>query len=830
MPKRDPPCPSTDPWLWTGRSPPRSTLSLGSGTSFTGSGLVANNGTITSNGNVTLNDPVSVNSATTSVLDVQSGVLDVQTANLDPQGVIRVGADATLSFAGDVTLRPSSVIDIEVVDSSRFGTINVSGTLGFAPFGVADPDQTLARLVAPYSGPNPIDIITCGDCSSVQFDEFDLADATATIGTAAITLSTVNTFIGSGLLASWNTPTNWLYGSVPVASEAAFVPAGRTVTILSGSTALLGDTEIQGTLDIDGTAWLGDTIISGTGSVDNNGAVVSNGDSSIGPDLTWTNTPASTVRAETGLLDIEDADFDTDGTVAVDAGARILIQNDWVAQPTSVLDFEITGPAPSPANFGQLELQSGTLTAAGSLRATFDGYAPTFDDVYPVIRCGDCTEGSFGFLDVDALEYSPSVRVITLRGPEAQPELAFDLNVAAGDETVDVAPAGIAVNTIDRLQVAASGGGTSNVAASSITEIGVEDTGIASIAIGATPLSSIVLDSVPLSSIPLVNIDVDGGWSEIVALWENVPPTVIDVTGAVVDNPQFADLSREPLSSLTFGQVLSVGDPTDESTPAGRIAASPLSSIDVDGTPLSSIPLSSIALGSTPLSSIDVSGIGLDWCEIVATIVPNCDPADLEDLTLMEVTLRGVPLSSIPLSSIPLSSIPLSSIPLSSIPLSSIDLSASPLSSIPLSSIPLSSIPLSSIDLSASPLSSIPLSSIPLSSIPLSSIPLSSIPLSSISPERGAVVVDPAEFHPVELDRRERHPVVVDSVVVDSAQLDSVVVDSTEFDPVVVDRTRRRAVVLDPLELYRFRLARARRGMVQRPRRGGCRVRLRVWR
>ena len=552
--------------------------------------------------------------------------------------------DATLSFAGDVTLRPSSVIDIEVVDSSRFGTINVVGTLGFAPFGVADPDQTLARLVAPYSGPNPIDIITCGDCSSVQFDEFDLADATATIGTAAITLSTVNTFIGSGLLASWNTPTNWLYGSVPVASEAAFVPAGRTVTILSGSTALLGDTEIQGTLDIDGTAWLGDAIISGTGSINNNGAVVSNGDSWIGPDLTWTNTPASTVRAETGLLDIEDADFDTDGTVAVDAGAPILIQNDWVAQPTSVLDFEITGPAPSPANFGQLELQSGTLTAAGSLRATFDGYAPTFDDVYPVIRCGDCTEGSFGFLDVDALEYSPSVRVITLRGPEAQPELAFDLNVAAGDETVDVAPAGIAVNTIDRLQVAASGGGTSNVAASSITEIGVEDTGIASIAMGATP---VVVDRARFGA---AFVDPPGQhrrrrWmrSEIVALWENVPPTVIDVTGAVVDNPQFADLSREPLSSLTFGQVLSVGDPTDESTPAGRIAASPLSSIDVDGTPLSSIPLSSITLGSTPLSSIDVSGIGLDWCGWFATIVPNCDPADLEDLTLMEVTLHGVP-------------------------------------------------------------------------------------------------------------------------------------------------------------------------------------------
>ncbi len=351
------------------------------------------------------------------------------------------------------------------------------------------------------------------------------------------------------------------------------------------------------------------------------------------------------------------------------------IQNDWVADADSVLEFEIVGPSTDTANFGQFELQSGVLTAGGTLRVVADGYQPVFEDAYPLVRCTDCTQGTFGFLDVGTLEFAPSVRVITLRGPEVTPELAFALSVEAGDETVSVAPAGIAVNTLDRAEIAARGGGASSVAASSITEIGVEDTGIASISIGATPLSSIVLDSAPLSSIPLVNIDVDGGWSEIVALWVNVPEFLANGD----PNPQFADLSREPLSSLTFGQVLSVGDPGDPDTPAGRIAASPLSSIDVDGTPLSSIPLSSIALGTTPLSSIDVSDIGLDWCDIVSTIVDPCGPDDLAELTLMEVTLRGVPLSSIPLSSIPLSSIPLSSIPLSSIPLSSIDLSVSPL-------------------------------------------------------------------------------------------------------------------------------------------------------
>ena len=708
----------------------RSTLALGVGTSVGGSGLVINSGTITTDGAVTLDDPVSVNSGTTSVLDVRTGTLDVQTTGFDPRGVIRVGADATAAFAGDVILRPSSVIDIEVVGSSSFGSLAVAGTLGFAPYGVGEPaDATLARLVAPYSGSSPIDIILCGDCSGALFDELDLGAATATVRATAITLSTVNTFTGTGLLASWNNPTNWLYGFVPVLGESAVVPAGRTATINAGSTAVVSDLTLEGTLDIDGTAWLGDAIISGTGTVDNSGTVLSNGATSIGPDLVWANTAGAVVRSETGVLDIEDADFDTNGTVAVDAGALVLIQNDWTAQSTSVLEFEITGPADSPSNYGQFELQSGTLGSAGTLRTTESGYVPDFDDIYPLITCtnGSCTSdpvSAFATFDIAPLTVTSSTSAVRVRGPELPVDLAFSLE-RTSDPTVKIGTSAIPVEDLDRTAIAAAGGTGTNVAASSLSSIGSDDNSLAALPLKDTLIAEIILQSETLRAIPLVSIDIEGGWNRIVA---GVP-----------------SLEGEPTSSLTLGQVLDAGALNDETTPAGRVGATPLGAINVDGTPLGAIPLGAIALGSTPLGAIPLGAIAADpspWCAVLeGFLLPGetCESA-LLSLSVTEVALRGAPLGAIPLGAIPLGAIDLQESPLGAIPLGAIDLSASPLGAIPLGAIPLGAIGVAGSPLGAIPLGAIPLGAIPLGAIDIVDAPLGAIPLGAIP--LGAIEID----------------------------------------------------------------------------------------
>jgi CSLREA domain-containing protein len=406
-------------------------------------------------------------------------------------------------------------------------------------------------------------------------------------------------------------------------------------------------------------------------------------------------------------------------SVATD-GDTILVGSPWAGQ-TDV-------PFRAGAAY-VFELDAVTWAERDVLRATDGqsedqlGFAVALDGVNALIGAPrDDNENGVDAGAVYAFDFSPP------------PSLEFDLGLAAGESpTLAVAPSGIAVNLIDRNVAEGRGTASATVAASSITSIGVEDTALSSIRLGSTPLSAIVIDSDVLSSIPLVNIDIEGGWARVIA---------------------GTDLEQVPLVNLTFGRVLTTGSPLDITSPAGRVANTPLSAIDVEGTPLSAIPLSAIALGSTPLSAIPLSAIGGDstsWCPIIANIEPNCDQALLQELTLMEVTLRGVPLSAIPLSAIPLSAIdlqasplsaiplsaidlaasPLSAIPLSAIPLSAIDVQGAPLSAIPLSAIPLSAIPLSAIDLQASPLSAIPLSAIPLSAIP-TSIPLSAIPLSAI--------------------------------------------------------------------------------------------------
>ncbi len=117
------------------------------------------------------------------MLHVQSGTL-TNTPNFQPFGVVRVAAGATASLAGNVILRPSSRLIIEVAENGTPGIIDVGNQLGFEPFDAGNPDQSLAAfeltLVDGTAPAGPITVIECFDCAAdppgdangVEFDEF----------------------------------------------------------------------------------------------------------------------------------------------------------------------------------------------------------------------------------------------------------------------------------------------------------------------------------------------------------------------------------------------------------------------------------------------------------------------------------------------------------------------------------------------------------------------------------------------------------------------------------------------------------------------------------
>ena len=423
-----------------------------------------------------------------------------------------------------------------------------------------------------------------------------------------------------------------------------------------------------------------------------------------------------------GTLDIQSApptgSFTANGTIEVGPGATVSVAGDLTLRDSSVIEIGIDGPSSSTTNSGRIALPTGSLSTAGTLRTVLDSYTPGFDDIYSVITCstGSCAGGSFDSLDVEPLTPTSTTSALRLRGPELPVELALDLE-RTSSATVMVGSSAIAVESFNRTAVTAAGGTTTDVAASSLTSISADDNSLASIPLRDTLIAEIILQSETLRSIPLVSIDIEGGWTRIIAGDQA--------------------LEREPTTSLTLGQVLDSGTISNETTPAGRVGAIPLGAINVDGTPLGAIPLGAIALGTTPLGAIPLGAIASDpspWCEVLEGFLQaneTCESA-LLDLTVTEVALRGAPLGAIPLGAIPLGAIDLSASPLGAIPLGAIDLSASPLGAIPLGAIPLGAIGVAGSPLGAIPLGAIPLGAIPLGAIDLVDSPLGAIPLGAI--------------------------------------------------------------------------------------------------
>ena len=378
--------------------------------------------------------------------------------------------------------------------------------------------------------------------------------------------------------------------------------------------------------------------------------------------------------------------IDSSGTLAAVASVDSVAPNTTYPVNVDVYRADSASSGEGREFIGRITLTAGTASFVPFGSA--DSFGISIGD--PIVATATDANGNTS-------NFSPVSTVVA--DVAGDPNLTFDLAIAPGSpSTVQVAPSGIAVSSLDRNALESSGA-ASSLASSSIATIGPADTSLAAVTIGSTPLRAIVLGSTPLRAIPLVNIDVTAPGAPA---GQNGWPALLAGT----------DLAAKPLSNLTFGEAL------ENTVVQGRIAALPLSAIDVSGTPLRAIPLSAIMLGSTPLRAIPLRAIAPGgenpWCAIIAGLLTGgetCAQA-LDHLNVMEVTLRGVPLSAIPLSAIPLSAIPLRAIPLSAIPLKAI-----PLSAINVGGTPLRAIPLSAIDLLSSPLKAIPLRAIPLRAI-----------------------------------------------------------------------------------------------------------------
>ena len=300
------------------------------------------------------------------------------------------------------------------------------------------------------------------------------------------------------------------------------------------------------------------------------------------------------------------------------------------------------------------------------------GYTPAFDDLYPLIACSSCTSDpvtAFDTVDIAPFTLARSADTVAVRGPELPVDLTFSLDRTSA-ASVRVGSSAIPVTELDRTAVVAAGGTASNVAASSVTLVGSEENAIADIELKDTLIADAILASPVLRSIPLVSIDIEseGGWSAIVA--------------------GVSDLAREPMTSLTLGQVLAAGVIEDPASPAGRVGALPLGAIDVEGTPLGRDPPRSHRSridrrwDAIPLDDDPITGQS-PWCVVLEGFL-GCrgDRATIccwLDLTATDVALRGAPLGAIPLGAIPLGAIGIAESPLGAIPLGAIDIAESPL-------------------------------------------------------------------------------------------------------------------------------------------------------
>ena len=232
----------------------------------------------------------------------------------------------------------------------------------------------------------------------------------------------------------------------------AAINADIAVILLSGVTidnevtvTIRGDIELDGTIRTeeffdDETTFFnvgvlvfdtesGPIDVSGTGTVDNRGEARTFGTdtTTVGPGVTWRSSSSGSLLVDEGELVLsgpvvyldEDDEPGLLGYTFVGAGALLTVDGDLVLDVDSFVEIGINGPPTDASNYGRLSV-GGTLTKGGGLSASgIQGsepdYAPTVDDVFPIISCTDCYPGSFDFFGTRPLDAVPTATAITLQ-------------------------------------------------------------------------------------------------------------------------------------------------------------------------------------------------------------------------------------------------------------------------------------------------------------------------------------------------------------------------------------------------------------------------------
>ncbi len=265
---------------------------------------------------------------------------------------------------------------------------------------------------------------------------------------------------------------------------------------------------------------------------------------------------------------------------------------------------------------------------------------------------------------------------------------------------------------------------------------------IGAIKMGAIALGSQSQDKKTLSNALLSNIGVtypDGCAGSTCTDWQGI-----------LAGSQYAGL---PLQSVSLENVLTTtgSDSPDNSNPATRLNALPLSDINIDGSTLGSLPVAAYALGGTsienvPLNSADVGNqvqTLTDWCSALSGvhwpcsgfgIASNSDTADAANVTVLSLGLAGVPLASIPLNTIPLGAgtvdgSPVAGLSLAGTNLNDTGLGSTKIGAIKIGAIKMGAIAINEVKMGAIKMGAIPLENLKMGAIKMGAIKMGAIPL-----------------------------------------------------------------------------------------------------
>ena len=388
--------------------------------------------------------------------------------------------------------------------------------------------------------------------------------------------------------------------------------------------------------------------------------------------------------------------------------------------------------------------------SGGSASCVTSGLAVGSDVVtasYSGDSMSDATSGSF----TEVVNGLPSLSSVTLSAS------------ATATPSSATTPAGIGTVLLDNngsLPSVAQQTGTG--AASGSPNAAVASTKIGAIKIGAIKIGAIKMGAIKIGAIKMGAIAL-GSQSQDTKTLSNALLSNIGVTypdgcagttctdwQGILAGSQYAGF---PLQSVSLEDVLtsSGSDAPDNSNPAARLNALPLSDLNIDGSTLGSLPVAAYALGGTsidsvPLNSGDVGNTVqtlTDWCTALSGvhwpcsdfgITSNTDTADAANVTVLSLGIAGVPLASIPLDTIPLGAgtvdgSPVAGLSLSGANLNDTGLGAIKMGAIKIGAIKMGAIPIDEVKMGAIKMGAIPLEDIKMGAINLGTLKMGAIPL-----------------------------------------------------------------------------------------------------